>query len=412
MRKNLSFVVLAAVLLTMVSCNYDDTEIKNQISQLDARLSKVEGQISQMNENISSYLKAVQALESQDRIESVVPLEDGSGYVISFVKAGSITIYNGKNGDKGSDGHTPVIGVKQDDDGTYYWTVNGDYLLDNNNNKIAATAHISVPRVQISEDGKHYEISFDNGQSWITVGDIVSSSNVVTIFKDVEEKEDEVIFYLTEGGTIVIPKTQQFSLNIDNTQIGINAGQTINIGYSVTSADQGTVVDGIASNGYKVVVVGNSAAGSIEITAPDPLVDGKAIIIAVNSRGVTSAKVLTFEEGELALIADATSIGAEGGTIPVMIMTNISYTVNIPESARSWISQVKTKATLRNELLTFQVAANTGAARSATIAIEDSSKKVLQSFKITQEAGSGDPNPGGDSGFHIDDWQYDETISL
>jgi len=174
--------------------------------------------------------------------------------------------------------------------------------------------------------------------------------------------------------------------------------------------DEGTVVDGIADNGYKVVVTGNANAGGIEVTAPDPLVNGKAIIVAVNSKGTTSAKILSFEEGQLMLIAEGTSVGADEATVMVMVMTNLNYNVNIPNAAKSWISLIETKS-MRNELLTFKIEKNTGSARSATIKLEDSGKNVLQSFTIEQAAGEGSSETE-DSGLIIDDWEYETPISL
>lgn len=55
---------------------------------------------------------------------SVTPLTDGSGYVINFVKSGAVTI---RNGEQGIAGATPQISAKEDN-GIYYWTLNGDYL--------------------------------------------------------------------------------------------------------------------------------------------------------------------------------------------------------------------------------------------------------------------------------------------
>ena len=46
---------------------------------------------------------------------------------------------DGLDGTNGKDGHTPVIGVRQDEDGVYYWTLNGEWLLDEEGNKIRVT---------------------------------------------------------------------------------------------------------------------------------------------------------------------------------------------------------------------------------------------------------------------------------
>ncbi len=425
--------VLIPVCLTLlasslfVACSsYDDTDIKNQIEELDSRVSKLEAIVSQMNTNISSYLKTVEALESGDRILSVTPLEDGTGYTITFSKTGTITIYNGKDGEDGNDGNdgndgapgkdgsTPEIGVKLDADGTYYWTVNGEYLLDNNGNKIAATAHISTPQVQLSADGKHYEISFDNGATWMTVGDVAGTGGGDTVFTGVNDGTDEVTFYLTDGTTIIIPKVQLFGLNIANTSIGISAGQTVSIAYTVTAADEGTIVDGIGNNGYSVVVESTSASeGVIKVTAPTPLVDGKAIIMAVNSKGTTSGKILTFEAGYVSVDSDAVPavIPVEGGSFNVSIKTNLAYDIVLtPTEAASWISHEKssTKASVE-ETITFVVSANTGAARTATIQIVDAADAtiVYKEIIFVQSAAEED-------GYHslIDDWETGVTITF
>ena len=48
------------------------------------------------------------------------------GYTIKFAKSNPIVIYNGKDG---ADGNTPVIGVKKDTDGIYYWTLDGEFIV-------------------------------------------------------------------------------------------------------------------------------------------------------------------------------------------------------------------------------------------------------------------------------------------
>ena len=76
----------------------------------------------------------VTALQNNDYITSVDPLtENGKvvGYTIKFAKSNPIVIYNGKDG---ADGNTPVIGVKKDTDGIYYWTLDGEWLTDEKGN--------------------------------------------------------------------------------------------------------------------------------------------------------------------------------------------------------------------------------------------------------------------------------------
>lgn len=413
MKRSVLYLFLVAIIsFGIAGCSsYDDSAIKEEIENLDKRLKTVESQILQINDNLSSYVRTLNAIESQDRIESVTPLDDDTGYIIKFTKAGEIIIHNGdkgKDGEDGEDGHSPVIGVRQDSDGTYYWTIDGEFVKDGDGNNIAATAHISTPRVQLSSDGKHYEITFDDGKTWIIVGDVMAEGNSKTIFEKVDESDDQVTFYLTEGGTIIIPKVQTFALIISENTVGIKAGQTVSIPFTVTAADDETIVDGVANNGYAIEVVGVSS-GKINITAPSPLVNGKAVIIAVNSKGTTSGKILTFEEGQLTLIVNGTAVASGATTITVQVKTNLLYEIVIPEAAKSWISIVDTKA-VHTDTITFSISENTGAARTATIQIVDTENNILESFTIEQASGNQTQDPGYYNS--IDDWQRDKNITF
>ena len=71
-----------------------------------------------------------------------------NGYTINFSKGESITIYNGKDGAKGADGVTPVIGVDKFE-GEYYWTVKigttaATWMLDADGKKIRTTGDKGV----------------------------------------------------------------------------------------------------------------------------------------------------------------------------------------------------------------------------------------------------------------------------
>ena len=82
-------------------------------------------------------------------------------------------------------------------------------------------------------------------------------------------------------------------------------------------------------------------------------------------------------------------IEAQGGVIEVDVTTNIEYDVVIPDDAQQWISVADTRAEVRNEKLTFTVAANeTFEERSADVELVDSKGKSLQTINFTQLAKS------------------------
>ena len=153
MKRFLLSVVLATS-LALTSCKFDDSDIWDKFGEMEEsirdheqRISVLEELCKQMNTNIEALQTLVDALEKRDYITNISPIrEDGVviGYTISFGKSDTITIYHGQdgkdgaNGTDGKDGYTPQIGVKKDTDNIYYWTLDGEWLLDGKGNKIQA----------------------------------------------------------------------------------------------------------------------------------------------------------------------------------------------------------------------------------------------------------------------------------
>ncbi len=159
MKKLLLSVVLATT-LALTSCQFDDSNIWNTLNEYgetikdhEERIAALEELCKQMNTNIEALQTIVEALEKRDYVTNVSEVRNNGvviGYTISFAYSDTITIYHGQdgaNGADGKDGYTPIIGVAQDTDGIYYWTLDGKWLTDVNGNKIKA---IGVD----GEDGK------------------------------------------------------------------------------------------------------------------------------------------------------------------------------------------------------------------------------------------------------------------
>lgn len=382
--------LVSVLVLFFTGCQeYDDTEIKGRVDNLESKVTELRLLVEKINSNLTSLVTAVDALNNQDQIVSVEKLPAGNGYTITFKKSGTITIYNGekgldgKNGTDGldgKDGKSPVISISQDSDGKYYWTLDGEWLLVNGQ-KVPATAEVTVPKIKV-EDGKF--LFSTNGTDWVVIGDAGTSG--IGLIKNVREdvENNSVIIELSDR-EIVIPKGQNFALVIKADEIGIKAGETVNVEYSLISADN-AIVRALPENGYTVKVNSISATkGQLSITAPSPVVDASILIVAVNGNGVMSGKILSIAEGKLDVKADATPVPAEGGSVTVEITTNLDYEIVIPESAKTWITLVETKA-LRTDNVTFAVAQNTEATqRTAEVEVRVDGAKV-QSFNIVQQA--------------------------
>lgn len=360
-----SLAVAIATMMTFTGC-YDDSDLQTRMDQAEADIAELQQLVKDINTNISGLVTVVDALKNSDQITSVTPLSDGSGYTITFSKSGTITIYNGKNGvdgtngtngENGADGHTPQISVKLDQDGQYYWTVDGEYLTDAEGKKIPATAHIATPQIRINEG--NFEISYNEGLTWEIIGNAGASDDVV--FKQVIDGPASVLFVLSDGTQIEIPKTQQFVINVTSTDVVASAGQQAFVDFTVSGADENTVVDAFGTKGYEAsVMMRNASTGSLTITVPDPMTDGKVYLMAVKSDGSTAARIFSCEEGVFSVdeTAFAAKVPAAGGTVEVPVTTNISGWGVMVDPGNLWIKHVETKA-VRTETVVLSVEENT-----------------------------------------------------
>ena len=235
--------MVCACMFGLSSCgdDYDDSELRGDIENLEGRITALEEWQKSVNTDIRSLQSLVAALEDKDYVTAVTPLEDGTGYVISFLKSGNVTIKNGEQGEKGEDGTTPVISVKQDSDGKHYWTVNGEWLLDNGN-KIPVTgekgdkgdkgdkgADSIAPQVRINKDTNLWEISTDGGKTWTSTGikatgdkgntgaqgpqgDAIFAKDGIDYTSDL----DNVIFTLVDGTKITLPRTSALTVGFES----------------------------------------------------------------------------------------------------------------------------------------------------------------------------------------------------
>ena len=175
--------VMCAFGLPSCSDDYDDSELRNNLENLEDRITALEEWQKSVNTNIQSLQSIVSALENRNFITGVTPLmENGkeTGYTITFQSGSPIIIRHGKdgvdgedgtdgqNGTDGKDGSTPVIGVAKDSDGVYYWTVDGEFLLDGDK-KIPVTGP-EGDKGDAGDDGITPHIG-ENGNWWIGTTD-------------------------------------------------------------------------------------------------------------------------------------------------------------------------------------------------------------------------------------------------
>ncbi len=345
--------------IAMVGCEYDDSELTNRVNNLEDRVVTLEQLCSQMNTNITAMQAIVNALQTQDAITAVTPITEGGktiGYTITFAKGDPITIYHGQNGkdgadgEDGEDGYTPVIGVDQDEDGVYYWTLDGEWLTDADGNKIATSGKdgedgadgeggkSGMPELKIQ--GGYWYVSYDGGENWERLGratgydgsDGKDGANGDAFFEKVvvNEQKGFVTFYFTDDTKpIEIPLYKLLTVTLTPTQnyIEVN-GEDLTINYDV-NCDNPTVVvisdlDAKASNGVITVkapadnkglddveavtlMVSNGSTtvmASVDITVADAVISGGANAQSDFANALSEGKTsIVLSEGEYTIPA-------------------------------------------------------------------------------------------------------------
>lgn len=217
---------------------YDDSAIKD----LQSRMANLEQLCNHFNTNIVSLQSLALAVDNADMITCIDSIyEDNKliGYKISFYKANPIIIYHGNN-DKtcslNTDSVMPIIGIAKESDGYWYWTLNGAWLLNSENEKIRAenividddNKGVFIPRMKIGEDEFWY-LSIDGGITWKKLVKVINDygKDGDIFFDDVYCHEDSVYFVLKGGYTITLSATLSEQISLLRDEINVEHYESI-----------------------------------------------------------------------------------------------------------------------------------------------------------------------------------------
>ena len=261
--------------------------------------------------------------------------------------------------------------------------VNGYFILD-------------VEEVKDGDTVVGWKIKISNGKTIILMNgkdgkdgkDGEDGSDGSGAVADVSVSETADAWTITVNGeSVTIPKAPEeipFSIRFSDTSFGALAGKTVSYPFTVSGLTDGDElsVAAYASAGYTAVV--NAGKTAVDVTAPDPIVDGQVIVFAANGKGKADMKALSFTGAQITVADGYQTAPApkEGGVVSVDVTTNVSYTMFIPVD---WIHYDPTKAWMDH--LTFTIDANPGLARSANIGLR-AGDVVILNIPIQQAAGA------------------------
>lgn len=131
-------------------------DLIKKIDDFETRLKTLENTVNNANNEITTLKGLIDAVNKKVSVVSYKELPDGGGYELTMSDDTKLVLKNGK---------TPAVNVKQHTDGKLYWTLDGEFMRDADNNMIPAEGE-AAPQLRINATSNFWEISSDGGKTW------------------------------------------------------------------------------------------------------------------------------------------------------------------------------------------------------------------------------------------------------
>ena len=267
---------------------------------MQQEIDDLRSQIEPLNNSIKSVHEVATEMANGGFVTSISEISEESrtGYELTFNNGKTIKLLSGITGKDGKDGKTPQIGMLQDSDGIYYWTLDGQWLENSSGEKVrAAEKGGIVPAFKI-EDGKIL-LSVDKENTWNEVG-IAHGAEAVSIvsYADITSFKDRIVLTLSDGSKLEVPRYQpiKVTLNLSGEDNSISAGETLPVKYTLEgNISENTLVTAGTDGKYKTRIERLSdSEGIVHVTCPNIYSDGYIYVMVNDGEGHSSVKVITF----------------------------------------------------------------------------------------------------------------------
>ncbi|MGN1210619.1 MAG: PL29 family lyase N-terminal domain-containing protein [Candidatus Cryptobacteroides sp.] len=340
--KKFIYIAISLLALTFTACNkyalQEDLEsLKNEVNELKTLCQ-------QLNNDVASLNKFMEAYEGCKMITNVV--ETSFGWTIYFNDGTDCDIRNGidgdkgdtgDKGDKGDTGEAPVIGIKQDTDGIFYWTLNGEFIVVDGK-QIPTTGKDAVaPTFRVNGDNM-LQASYDGGESWSDVGKIEGVTTTPSAIIDVKDGEDMVEFVLDETHSVFINKFKPLKISVS---APVCTGDTYTATYTLVGAKEDVQVVCSANGDWKVSVSRiDATSGTLTFTAPAVWEDGCILVFAYSEEQIAMT-VVSISDDKIVVSQNEYPVSAAASSFEVPVSANFVPSVSASEA---WLTVTETKA--------------------------------------------------------------------
>ena len=374
-----------------------------QVEQMNNGLNSLRGIITEMADN--GYIVKVEETQKEGRDAYTLTFRsvklNESGDIIS--QDSTIDLFTGVDGRDGEDAEPFVAGVKKDDkDGRWYWYDNqandwmkspsGErFLVDGKDGK---TPYLKIEKGYwyVSWDGDDVA---DDQRNWEKTEWKAQGDNAKEIFSKAEVFDDRVELTLASDSTVLtLPLYQpaEIELSVNGGELTdplqIAPGETIPVSYLLkgTVVSQAIVVAGTDGRMKTAIQKDSDTTGVVKVTCPDTFPEGGYIYITMNDgNGRSTYKVIHFSQRTIKVISgetENTGISADAKSFTFTFETNAELQATcVPEGTDSWIT-VTMKPAGNITSLTYEVKANTGAAREGYIIVTPKDNPGYEVVKI------------------------------
>lgn len=223
----------------------DGQQVKLPTTKAFAQLQEL---VNRLNTNASGLQGIAESLRQNNYVSGIEPIvRDGAevGYTIYFTEGDPVTVYHGKDGADGEDGgagengYVPVISMQAGADGGYYWTLDGEWILSADGERLMAVGADGNDGVtpQLKIEGGFWYVSYDGGSTWEDepLGRAVVASDGGCLY-DLSYDKDYVYVTLADGEVLKLARMKQGPLTVEPIAID-GASATLAGRFEVAAAD-------------------------------------------------------------------------------------------------------------------------------------------------------------------------------
>lgn len=205
-KKRISVISMVLLLFFTGSCKTDLGDVYERLDDHDTRLKLLETKINKANTDIKTLGVLIKAQDKKISIVSYKKTTDEKGYEFTMSDGSKIILKHGQK---------PMVNVKKHRDGLFYWTIDGEFMKDADNNMIKAQGSDGfTPTLRVNASNQ-WEVSRDGGKTWQIMRGPDGTPVVATGPKgedaaaqlEISETTDTVIIKYN-GTTYTIPKAK------------------------------------------------------------------------------------------------------------------------------------------------------------------------------------------------------------